>query len=159
MKKLNLIAFILVIFMIFLTSCKTTDPTNGKNPAPADITSKILNQGGFVELFNISEERLPREYTGVDMSKIQSFSVYVCASNASADELAVFKMKNVSDISKITTTINQRIKDRQDTFENYNVGEKPKLKNYTLKYCGPYVLFVVSNSNQKAEKTFNEFFK
>jgi hypothetical protein len=159
MRKINLICIIFVFFIFGLTACKASNPTNGKTPDPAAITAKIIGQGGYVELFNITGDRLPREYTGIDMTLIQSFSVLVCVSNASADEVAVFRMKNSSDVSKITATIEQRIKDREDTFKNYIPAQYQKLKKYTIKTCGPYVLFIVSNNNQKAEKTFDEFFK
>ena len=159
MKKFKLLCIILVFSILGLTACKPSDPTNGKTPDPSAITAAIIKQGGFVELFNITGDRLPREYTGADLSIIQSFSVYICVSNASADEVAVFKMKSSADVPKITAIINQRISDREDTFKTYIPAEYQKLQKNEIMTCGTYVLFVVSNNNSRAEKTFNTFFK
>ena len=95
-----------------LTACGSGSGTNGKTPAPADITTKVMQQVKFAETEEITTDRLSRFYT-VDASSVSKMSLYVSTSLASADEVAVFVGKSAADTAKIKTAVDARITKRE----------------------------------------------
>lgn len=140
-----------------LSACKSGSGTNGKTPAPADITAKVQQQVKFDEMEEITAQRLSRFYT-VDSSAVSQMSLYVSTSLASSDELAVFVGKSGSDAAKIKTAVQARIQKRNADFNGYNAAQYAKLQKSVLEVRGNYVFFAVCSDPAKAKSAFDSFF-
>jgi len=143
-----------------LTACGggSSSGTNGKTPAPADITAKVMQQVKFAETEEITSDRLSRFYT-VDSSSIDKMSLYVSTSLASADEVAVFVGKSSADTAKIQSAVQARITKREQDFNGYNPTEYAKVQKNVVEVRGNYVFFAVCVDPATAKTTFDSFFK
>lgn len=142
-----------------LTACSgSSSGTNGKTPAPADITAAVMQKVKFAETEEITTDRLSRFYT-IDSSSVDKMSLYVSTSLASADEVAVFVGKSSSDTDKIKTAVEARITKRESDFNGYNAAEYAKVQKNVLEVRGDYVFFAVCGDPAKAKSTFDSFFK
>jgi len=144
--------------ILSLTACGSGSGTNGKTPAPADITTKIMQQVKLAETEEITADRLSRFYT-VDSSSIDKMSLYVSTSLASADEVGVFVGKSSADTAKIQTAVEARITKREQDFNGYNSTEYAKVQKNVVEVRGNYVFFAVCADSAKAKTVFDSFFK
>lgn len=132
--------------------------TPAKTPVPSEITSKLQSEIKFPEMVEITNKRLTRYYS-IDTKTVKAFSVYICSSSASADEIAVFEASNKADAEKIKTAVQARINAKIAVFQNYGKPQEySNIKNCVFETEGNYVLFAVTDDNSKAKKTMESFF-
>mgnify|MGYP001167468363 FL=1 len=155
MKKFSYFAVILSLIFL-LSSCANKKDVNVN---PSDITSDIINT--FSEDISMSELNSDRitKYYDIDMEKIESFSSYIEGSGGFADEVSVFKMKSEDDISAAKEAVESRIAQRKKDFDGYNSWELDKIEENCISVQGKYILFVISDNSQEAEKIFKDYLK
>lgn len=159
MKSLKCVALILCAAAILLNAGCSSDPTHGKKPDPAAITAQVQKEMKFPEMLEIKADRLSKYYT-MPSGSVDSFSLYLCSSAASADEIAVFKAKTNEDAAKIKTAVQARIDQKSGVFQNYGKPtEYSDIQSCVLETKGPYVLFAVTDDNTKAKSIIDGFFK
>ena len=155
--KINVILLIAAI-SVTLVSCGGYDPTNDKSPETSDITAAIITNGDFEELTDIQSDRLGWFYN-ISESLLESYSVMVCLSGGSADEVVVMKAASADNAELIKTAVSERKAERMHAFYEYRPEEYKKLTDSVVKSIGPYVLFVVSGDTDSAVRIFNGFFE
>jgi hypothetical protein len=139
------------------TGCQKQADT--KQPAPSAISAKLQSGIKFPEMIAVAKDRLPLYYTNLDTSELKSFSVYICSSLASADEIAVFQCDSDADADKAKAAVQDRIDSKADTFKNYGAPkEYTDIKNCVFETKGNYVILAVTGDNGKAKTTIDSFF-
>lgn len=145
-----------------ITPSPEVDPTVPQNPDENKVessTDKIMNtilekieQPG---LFDLSSEEL-EDFYGINSEIVDEFTVKTPAVNLIANEIAVIKVKDDSDIDTVKKSMEQRASEVQKMFENYLPEPYKQAQNYKIITKGKYVLFVISESAEDLVKAFNE---
>ena len=124
--------------------------------SPADIVAEITANVEMSSLAEVGADRLGN-FIEADPEKTESFSMFICGSGAFADEVAVFAMKDESDVQAVADSMQARIESRSIDFEDYNPDEYDKLRHALIKTKGRYVMLIVSNDNDTAESIFDKY--
>lgn len=84
-------------------------------------------------LQNIDDQDILKKlYPKIDLNYISEFCVYTSASGATAEEIAIFKLKDLKYIDDIKQIIKTRINNQISNFENYIPEEVYKIKNSVI---------------------------
>lgn len=151
MKRLLIITLLLIV-STFIVSC------DSKEIDTDDVASKIIDNIDDDNMTSVSSDRISLYYN-IDFDKVDDYSCYIEGSGGFADEVAIFKAKTNADVNDIKEAISSRIKQRTKDFEGYNANEVSKIENNLVYQKGKYILFVIDENPDEAEKIFNEQFK
>lgn len=149
MKKIIYLLIMILSILTFSACGKAT-----ANPVAKDVTASIISDFSSDSMTELSADRV-NSYYDIDLKKLEDFSIYIEGSGGYADEVAIFKVKDNKDIEDIKASINDRIKNRLKDFDGYNSEELVKIKDNLVLVKGKYILFVISENNDKAKSTFN----
>lgn len=155
MFKKILITLIFAVNVSAFTACGSAADTTASVKEIADKIVEIYEPDTMSEL---TDERFSNYYD-LDLSYVDSYSVYIEGSGGFADETAVFKAKDENGVEAVQKSISSRIEQRKKDFDGYNPDELQKIENCLLLKKGNYILFVVSDNNTEAETIFSSFFK
>lgn len=138
---------------------------SGCSNAPKDIDLKKLSEDlqtqiAFEdELVEIEDSVLDNFYTFTDKDAVESYVIYKSASNATAEEIALFKVKDSSQVDAVKQSVETRVTDLHDRFESYVPAEIFKIDNAVIKTSGNYVLLVITTEFEKAEEIIDSYLK
>lgn len=122
---------------------------------PEAVVDEILSSVEMSTMAKVEDDRIGN-YLEMDMSTVESYSMYICGSGGFADEVAVFLMKSEDASQAVVDSAKARVESRSIDFKDYNPDEYDKLQNALIKTKGRYVLFVVSGDNDTAEGIFDK---
>ena len=142
-----------------LSGCSSKS-TNAKSTSasPYDIASKIKDSLNLKEMTQINDKKLKKLYN-ISTDEIDSYCIFVSMSNIKADEIAVIKIKNSKDAQSLKDKIQKRNAAQALSFKDYLPEQYTLIQNHVLKSNGNYILYAVSKDTEKAETTFDSFFK
>ncbi len=124
----------------------------------AAIASKIFKNVKFAdELGEINPKVLTGIY-GIDDSMIQNAAGYA-GGGATAEEIAVFEVKKLSQVRTIENKAKEHIEDRKRSFESYIPEEMPKLRRPFIYTNGKLVVVCVADSYGKLENIIKDLIK
>ena len=121
-----------------------------------DLTSSIDFGANMSEMSEIAAENF---YFIYDTEILEDYVIYMDESNATPNEIALFRLAKESDRTTVETIVQNRIKDLQLGFEDYNPDEMYKLENAVVKSSGNYVMMVICKDNSKAAEIINSYLK
>ena len=121
-----------------------------------DLTSSIDFGANMSEMSEIAAENF---YFIYDTEILEDYVIYMDESNATPNEIALFRLAKESDRTTVETIVQNRIKDLQIGFEDYNPDEMYKLENAVVKSSGNYVMMVICKDNSKAAEIINSYLK
>jgi hypothetical protein len=98
-------------------------------------------------------------YYAVDTSKITDMSVFICASGAYPDDIAVFKFTDEKAAEAGLEAVTKRLSEQTETFTDYTPEEMYKLENPVIKQYGNYVVYCALSDNEKAAGIIENAFK
>jgi hypothetical protein len=149
------IAAFFAAVIVCLSACSASEY---KTPACADVTSAVMSQ---IELPSAAEKTADNigAYYDIDTSKITDMSVFVCASGAYPDEIAVFAFTDADSAATGLDAVNKRLSELTETFTDYTPEEMYKLENPVIKQYGNYVVFCDLSDNTKAAEIIENTFK
>lgn len=108
------------------------------------LSQELLTEVEFKDkLAQIDEAMIAKVY-GIDYA--EKAIVYV-SSGATAEEIALFKLKNSEDAQKAYDAVNKRLDYQKKSFELYIPEEMIKLDDAVIQLCGDYVIFCVSDGD------------
>ncbi|MBQ4225929.1 MAG: DUF4358 domain-containing protein [Oscillospiraceae bacterium] len=136
------------------TSAETT-AAEASAADPEAVVNEILSSVEMSTMAKVEDDRIGN-YLEVDMSTVESYSMYICGSGGFADEVAVFLMTGEDSAQAVVDAAKARVESRSIDFKDYNPDEYDKLQNALIKTKGRYVLFVVSGDNDTAEGIFDK---
>ncbi len=155
MKKFKgIMAIILSLTMlIMVTACgkeKSTTTSNISVNELADAMQKEFNS--TTEFLTLSENTFS-SYYDVDLNNIEDYKVLV-SSAFTAEEIAVFKVKDGNKTSNIETNLTTRKNKILDTFKDYN-NEQYEIANKNTKIFtkGNYVILITGSEEQVSNAT------
>ena len=156
-KMINRAAAILcAAALLFTAGC--SKPASKTPPEPSVITAKLQSDMKFPEMMEKNDTWLAKYYT-MPSKTVKAFSVYICSSSASADEIAVIEGNSADDADKIKAAVQSRIDQKSAMFKNYGQPQEyTDITNCVLETKGAYVLFAVTNDSTKARKIMESFF-
>lgn len=121
------------------------------------IVDKMLEKVEQPPLIEMQTEMIEDMY-GIDSAVLEEYTVLIPLMNTKTNEIALFKLKDEQDKTKIEEGIQKRAGDIQKQFETYLPDQYQNAKNYKLITEGVYVLFIISESADQLENEFRAFF-
>lgn len=106
----------------------------------AELTEKVEFKDSLTKL----DDSMISKLYGIDYAEEQI--VYV-STGATAEEIALFKLKDSSDAQKAYDAVNKRLDYQKNSFELYIPEEMVKLDAAVLELYGNYVIFCVSDGD------------
>jgi hypothetical protein len=156
LKKLKFGAFV-ALFIAIMTIASGCSLSYAE-PSCAEVTEAVMSQ---IEFPSPSPKDINTigAYYALDPAKIADMSVYVCASGAYPDEIAVVKFIDNPGAKLGLEAVNLRADELRNTFIDYTPEEMYKLKNPVIEQYGNYVVLCASSDNEKAAEIIENCFK
>ncbi len=131
---------------------KPAEPSKSvEKSAPADIDIKA-----FARLLK-DEISFTSALTEIDETAIENFfdidadyDAVMYSSDSTCEQLAVFRMKNIADISGMRDSIKTLLSDQKDTFAMYSAIDAERIDKAVIKEAGEYIAFCVCDEPDKA---------
>ena len=172
MKKKIALALTLVICMAGLAACgdkkddKKSDNTKTESTTQeeqkdfecSELADKLKAEGSFTDLQALDSKIAVERLYGLDPEQIEA-SAFYSNSNATAEEVAVIKVKDESYASTVKKAFEDRVAEQTASFKDYNAAEVPKLEDAVIKTSGKYVVLVVSGDSAKAKDIISGYIK
>ena len=155
MKKFVKVLALVLCLMLALTACGKGSYISFDD-VYNDLTTDIDFGGNMAEMSEIAAENF---YFIYDTDILEDYVIYMDESNATPNEIALFRLAKESDRTTVETIVQNRIKDLQIGFEDYNPDEMYKLENAVVKSNGSYVMMVICKDNSKAAEIINGYLK
>lgn len=121
-----------------------------------EIANALSEDVDFAEKLNPVHDRIIANLYGVESGDAVAGMV-LTSSGATAEEIAIFEVKDAKQAKAIKEKIYQRIEDKKGDFENYIPKEMGKLNDPCVAYNGDLVVMCLSDSNEDAEKILESF--
>lgn len=115
----------------------------------------IESEIGFEEKLNAVNDKLLSGMYDVKAEDAVG-GVVLTSSGATAEEIAVFEVKNANQAKKLKEKIYKRIEAKKGDFENYIPEEMTKLKNPCVASNDKFVVLCLSDNTDKAKKFLEE---
>ncbi|SEG16401.1 protein of unknown function [Eubacterium ruminantium] len=168
MKKRLITIFALIICLAFTacgkdkkdedTKSETTEKVAQADFDVKELADKLKNEGSFTDLSELKSDIAIDRLYGLDGSKIEA-SAFYSNSNATAEDVAVIKVKDSSYIADVKSAIEKRVEEQKASFKDYNAAEVPKLEDAVIVTGGNYIVFVVSGDSAKAKSIISGYVK
>lgn len=158
MKKIQLFIIATIIGSLLLAGCSN----NASGPVEPKLTAnemveEMLAKVEQPQLLEVPAEQVMDVYN-IDPATLEDFAIRIPMMNIKTNEIAIFKVKNAEDVSKVEAAVKQRAEMVQKQFEQYLPDQYEQAKNYKLVTKGNYVLFVISDSADKLVTAYDTFF-
>ena len=161
-KKLSIfiIIFILLIVAGYFILFKNKEEVEIANISASSISRAIKDNIVFKdELIEIDKDMMSKYYKNINLENVEDASVYVSASGATTEEIAVFIMKRKGLVVEAKESINNRKKDQIESFKNYVPEEVYKIEQSVIKENENIVVFVSTHTpddvDQILENVYN----
>lgn len=129
-----------------------------KSVATKDIADKIVKDLEFPATLEMAKEQAT-EFYALDTNLLSEYTIYQAMMNIRSDEVSIFKVKDKKDIEKIKESILKRQEQLTNIWKQYLPDQYEKVQNYIILEKGSYIMYCVSDNQEKAEEIFNNFFK
>lgn len=126
----------------------------------SDITEKLLSDLTWVDgpLFQLNDNAVSKTYDFGEAG-IEGCEVYIAASNATAEEIAVVKLNDKKDLPAVEEAMQKRVDTKKKEVENYKPEEVYKLENAVITSHGRYAALIVCDEFDKADEVFESCFQ
>ena len=146
MKKLTLIAAVLLCLSLSLTAC-----TSYRNDvAVTDLTSSVLEVVSTYDGFVAADaDYISLEFANPSVieSNVSEWTICASKSQITVDEFGIFLVKNGGDVNAVKAEVEtyvQMLQVKMEAFlEMYDPAEKTKLENAQVFVFGDYVVFTM----------------
>lgn len=144
MKKTikNVLCLVLCALSIFaFAGCSGTQT---KEIDIEKLANDLMEQVQFKDTLTKLDDDMISKLYGIDYAEEQI--VYI-STGATAEEIALFKLKDESDAQKAYDAVNKRLDYQKSSFELYIPEEMVKLDAAVVELYGNYVIFCVSDGD------------
>lgn len=162
MKKTKRIIAILLTICIAasITACSSSKSPQSSNSSVVNVTSgeiktKVMESYEHPAYQELTPEQVKEMYY-IDPAILENYSVNIPMMNVNASEIAVFKVKDTSNIKAVEEGIGKRAADLDEVWKRYLPAQYELVKNHKIKVNGNYVMFVVHQDADKIIATFDE---
>lgn len=147
----------LIVVISVLSGCSGKDDKTQEQLSATQLGKSIEQVVSLKEMKKADLNKLKKLYK-IDADSVDDFILYTSTSNVKADELAVIKLKDESQVEGVKENIEQRIEAQKMKFKDYRPDEYFLVENHVLKTKGPFVFFAVSKEADQMEHAFNNAF-
>lgn len=152
MKKKIIVALMLVTTVFCLmTGCGETASTVLTVPA-ADVSKAIVDQITINSAVEKDISSYSDYYTLNSTDDLEDVSVYICASGAYPDEIAVFRFKTAEAANANLDVLNNRLASQKELFSTYTPDEMYKLDGAKVYVTNNYAILLACSDNDKAKE-------
>lgn len=144
---------IVTVMALALSSCSSKESAQ---PSTASIASSIIESFDSNTMVDVTDR--VESYYNFDVNVLEEYAVYVDGSGGFANEVAVLKVKDSTDLEAVNTAVDERIESQKRAFDGYNAKELKKIENNLVITKGNYILFTVVDDTVNAEKIFRDAF-
>ncbi|MEG2039183.1 MAG: DUF4358 domain-containing protein [Oscillospiraceae bacterium] len=124
------------------------------------LSSKLQSELTFKDTLNqLDNDMIATYYPKVDVAKLNESVVFISGTGSTAEEIALFEVKNTADAETVKNAVQERITDQTISFEDYNANEMVKINNAVVKTSGNYVFLVMCDDYDSAGKILSEQIK
>jgi len=152
MKKSILNVTLILVVISMLVGCSK------KENVVIDIdalSTEAMNAAQFKdELVELDDTILTNIYSTLQLNDVVKYKVFISATSAKAEELALFEAKDEASAENILQAVNDRVADLKFGFEGYLPEELKVIENAIVKKEGKYVLFAVGQNSEKINEVF-----
>ncbi|HIT53088.1 MAG TPA: DUF4358 domain-containing protein [Candidatus Fimivicinus intestinavium] len=106
------------------------------------LASAVINQTPVDNMTRLEPQTISLHYD-FDLSLLSDCAVYMSARNTSADEVAIFFLKQDADSQTVIRALNAHIQLRMQTFQTLAPAEYQKLSHARLLSSGNYIALLV----------------
>ena len=161
-KKINIVALIIVLTGV-LASCGKEKEVAGKYKASEVMETVLGGMNDLPEMITVKSgddnaENVFTYLSEVDYDKVSDYE-YQYAKEGSAEEIAVIRMKDESDMKRVKEGLEKRLADRKNHFELYNTEEVPKFDGATVVVKDNYAILIIGSQAQNGKYEFDKLFK
>lgn len=146
----------LLIVIGVLPGCAGKDDKTSELSA-TEIGKSIEQAVGLKNMKMQDLDKLRKLYK-IDADSMDDFILYTSTSNVKADEMAVIKLKDESQLESVKENMEQRIEAQKMKFKDYRPDEYFLVDNHVLKTKGRFIFFAVSKDAESMERTFDSAF-
>lgn len=157
-RKLSVISLLFFILLITLSGCNSSKSSTAKVPSIAEIIQKI-KQATDISSMRIADAAGLKKLYDINSTELDDFALFTAPSNIKSDEIAIFKVKDSSNIESIKDKVTKRIDKQAKSFSGYLPDEYYLIQHNIVKVNGNYVIFVISKDAEKVSNAFDEAFK
>lgn len=147
MKKQLLSILVATLAILMIAGCSAKKSFDADN----FVTQVMDNVSYDDEMIKVPEKTAQTLYD-LSFAGLESYTLYTSATSATANELMVMQVKDSAAEAKAKAAIESRKKDLIALYESYRPDEIKKLNDVLVVTEGGYVVFSVSNDNQKVEE-------
>lgn len=155
MKKLLRAAALALGLCLLLCSCSKSSYISFDD-VYNDLVTKIDFGSNMIECSQTAAENF---YFIYDTDILEDYVIYMDESNATPNEIALFRLAKESDRTTMETIVKNRVNDLKIGFEDYNPDEMYKLENAVIKSQGDYVMLVICKDSDTANDILKGYLK
>ena len=149
MSRVRIVALILLSLVCF---CGCQKEANlDVDALVKQLLTEVINQ----EMLEISPGRLGNFYPTVAPGLFESLTVakvYLCAEAVLADEIAVFQVKDVRDLSQLQAAFREHYQERVKIFSDYAPHEADRIQKRASVAQGKWLITVICDNPSRAEE-------
>lgn len=131
----------------------TAEPA--QSPAEVDFSVKELlgdilsRTAADMALMELGEMEISELY-GIDVSKLEEYSVFIPMMNVQATEYAMFKAASADDVQAVVDGINTRVENLKQTWSQYLADQMELVENNKVIVQGNYVFLIIADEDSSA---------
>lgn len=107
------------------------------------IATAIIQEVPIDYMAKLEPETIPLHYDDFDLTLVDDYAVYMSTINTSADEIAIFYLKEGESGQQITQALNAHIQMKIKTFQTLSPNESEKLSHARLIASDRYIALLV----------------
>uniref|UniRef100_UPI003FF08CBE DUF4358 domain-containing protein n=1 Tax=Candidatus Fimivicinus sp. TaxID=3056640 RepID=UPI003FF08CBE len=158
----RLFVLFLLIVLCALSACGAPAPAFDRSQQESsvtasadDIATAIIQQTPIDHMVALESETISLHYD-FDLSLLDDYAVYMSTVNTSADEIAIFHLKEGTDSQVIIRALNACIQMKMRTFQTLAPKEYEKLSHALLLSNGDYIALLVCPKIETAYSILTE---
>ena len=152
----RILIFLLSVILVLSVSACSGDSGKISDASATDVALTVKESIVFVDdMFEVSNEVAADFYNLPE--GVTDFKVYMSASGATAEELAIFKCDSKESSKQVVKACEKRIENLKDKFADYIPEEMVKIENAVIEEKNGFVMFICADSTDSAEKSFKDY--
>lgn len=160
-KRMGCLSAIMILATMAMTGCNNGGKTEATTPPSQEeknvtlnvkeVATDILNKGDFSDQLEMLEPSMFEViYQDVDMNQVVAEYAYTNA-GASAEQIVVVEAADTKGAEEVREGLQLKVQSDIEANKDYLPNEIPKLESPVLEIVGNYVIFCVSNDNEKVK--------
>ena len=160
-KKITKFIALLLVCSFCIAGCGSKSADNNKKVDMKKLQESMLNSVEGLDKLEVksSSDSDAKDTFAIlcdmDYDRVDEF-FYAYASDAEADEIAVVKLKDKSDVAPLMERLQKHVDQRVTTFQEYEPKLVSVIENAIITRQGVYVAMIIGEKNGLVQKEFEK---